>query len=158
MSDSPDAFKRITRVARKEHKCCECFVKIEAGTKYQYSSGVWEGRGLSFKQCADCGDIMSQLTQAAEYADEGPSFRGLGEFLSEDLSQCDDEDPATYIKDTAELLQCEPSAIARLLGVAYESNDDEFKIMVERGTLAWADVPDSTAWVERLRGVIVLKS
>ena len=115
MSDSPDAFKRITRVARKEHKCCECRIRIEPGTAYSYRSGVWEGRGLSFKQCADCGNIMSQLTQAAEYADEGPSFRGLGEFLSEDLSQCDDEDPVTYVRDTAIWLKCYPAAIARLL-------------------------------------------
>ena len=33
-------------------------------------------------------------------------------------------------------------------------DSDEFKIMVDRGTKAWADVPDSTAWLERLRGVI----
>lgn len=31
-------------------------------------------------------------------------------------------------------------------------DDDEFKRMVERGTQAWADIPDSSAWVESLRG------
>lgn len=31
-------------------------------------------------------------------------------------------------------------------------NEDEFKHMVERGSQAWADVPDSAAWVETLRG------
>lgn len=31
-------------------------------------------------------------------------------------------------------------------------DEDEFKRMVERGTQAWADVPDSVAWVETLRG------
>lgn len=31
-------------------------------------------------------------------------------------------------------------------------DEDEFKRMVERGTQAWADVPDSAAWVETLRG------
>jgi hypothetical protein len=31
-------------------------------------------------------------------------------------------------------------------------NDDEFNQMVERGTKAWADVPDATAWLENLRG------
>lgn len=29
---------------------------------------------------------------------------------------------------------------------------DEFNLMVERGTKAWADVPDATAWLETLRG------
>lgn len=31
-------------------------------------------------------------------------------------------------------------------------DDDEFKRMVERGTQAWADVADSSAWLEALRG------
>ena len=31
-------------------------------------------------------------------------------------------------------------------------DDDEFKLMVERGTQAWSDVPDSAVWVETLRG------
>jgi hypothetical protein len=31
-------------------------------------------------------------------------------------------------------------------------NDDEFNLMVDRGTKVWADVPDATAWLENLRG------
>ncbi|MDD5271299.1 MAG: hypothetical protein PHU14_01145 [Methylovulum sp.] len=31
-------------------------------------------------------------------------------------------------------------------------DDDEFKLMVERGTKAWADVQDATSWLENLRG------
>ncbi len=31
-------------------------------------------------------------------------------------------------------------------------DEHEFKRMVERGTQAWANVPDATAWVENLRG------
>ena len=31
-------------------------------------------------------------------------------------------------------------------------DEDEFKRMVERGTQAWANVADSTVWVEALRG------
>jgi type I restriction enzyme S subunit len=31
-------------------------------------------------------------------------------------------------------------------------DEDEFKRMVEKGTQAWAGVPDSAAWVETLRG------
>lgn len=30
-------------------------------------------------------------------------------------------------------------------------DEDEFKLMVERGTKAWAGVTDATAWVEALR-------
>ena len=31
-------------------------------------------------------------------------------------------------------------------------DDDEFNLMVERGTQAWANVPDSALWLEMLRG------
>ena len=48
-------------------------------------------------------------------------------------------------------------ALRNLRLLAFEAHqpsydDDEFKRMVERGTQAWADVPDSAAWVETLRG------
>jgi len=37
---------------------------------------------------------------------------------------------------------------------AYQPSYDEAEVnlMVERGTKAWADVPDATAWLETLRG------
>jgi hypothetical protein len=31
-------------------------------------------------------------------------------------------------------------------------DEDEFKLMIERGTKAWSDVPDATEWLETLRG------
>ncbi len=43
----------------------------------------------------------------------------------------------------------------RLIAFAdYEPTYDEsaFNRMVERGTIAWADVPDAAQWVENLRG------
>lgn len=48
-------------------------------------------------------------------------------------------------------------ALRNLHLLAFETHqpsydEDEFKHMVERGTQAWADVPDSAAWVETLRG------
>lgn len=48
-------------------------------------------------------------------------------------------------------------ALRNLRLLAFEEHqpsydEDEFKRMVERGTQAWAEVPDSAAWVEALRG------
>ncbi|MBZ0096565.1 MAG: hypothetical protein K8H75_14480 [Sulfuricella sp.] len=48
-------------------------------------------------------------------------------------------------------------ALRNLRLLAFEAHqpsydEDEFKRMVERGTQAWADVPDSAAWLETLRG------
>lgn len=48
-------------------------------------------------------------------------------------------------------------ALRNLRLLAFEAHqpsfdEDEFKRMVERGTRAWAGIPDSAAWVESLRG------
>jgi hypothetical protein len=37
-------------------------------------------------------------------------------------------------------------------GLIRKYDDDEFNLMVERGTKAWADAPDATKWVDELRG------
>jgi len=48
-------------------------------------------------------------------------------------------------------------ALRNLRLLAFEAHqpsydEDEFKRMVEKGMQAWANVPDSAAWVEALRG------
>jgi hypothetical protein len=43
--DAPDAFRQVMRTARIEHRCCECHATIQPGDPYEYSSGVWDGRG-----------------------------------------------------------------------------------------------------------------
>jgi len=44
------------------------------------------------------------------------------------------------------------SLIPRMLMVWETSNKGVLELMVERGTKAWKDVPDASAWVEELRG------
>lgn len=50
----PEAFKKIVRTARKEHRCDECYRTIMPGEKYEYVSGIWDGRPESYKTCLDC--------------------------------------------------------------------------------------------------------
>lgn len=62
------------------------------------------------------------------------------------------------------LFLCVIAAIWASVGVGYlaysvikdyrkpKFNEEEFKLMVERGTKAWAHVPDSAKWVDELRG------
>ena len=53
--DNPaQAYREITRRARKDHKCCECGNMIPALDYYRYSSGIWDNRGESFKTCWSC--------------------------------------------------------------------------------------------------------
>ena len=50
----PDAFTEKIRTARKEHRCGECYRTIMPGEKYEYVSGIWEGRPDNYKTCMDC--------------------------------------------------------------------------------------------------------
>lgn len=52
--DAPSAFCETWRIARKAHICCECDGEIAPKERYQYASGVWDGRGMDFKTCAPC--------------------------------------------------------------------------------------------------------
>lgn len=47
-------YREQIRKARKQHKCCECDEPILPGEKYEYASGVWEGRPDSFRTCLPC--------------------------------------------------------------------------------------------------------
>lgn len=52
--EAPAAYVETMRRARKVHRCCECARSIQPGDRYQVASGVWDGRGASFKTCARC--------------------------------------------------------------------------------------------------------
>jgi hypothetical protein len=41
-------------VARKEHRCCECFAPILPGEKHFYVRGKWEGSLMAFRQHTLC--------------------------------------------------------------------------------------------------------
>jgi len=80
MSELPSCTSEKYRKARKIHKCCECQGPIDIGEKYHYLSGVWEGRGKSYKTCLSCETIRGYAYSFAldmEYSDEG--YPPLGE-------------------------------------------------------------------------------
>jgi len=60
----------------------------------------------------------------------------------------------TNLRHTRDLLL--PRLLSGQIALATDTppiyDEDEFKRMVEKGTQAWAGVPDSAAWVETLRG------
>lgn len=93
MSEMPSAFNETWRTARKEHWCCECHHLIQAGERYHYASGVWDGEGRSFKQCQDCAELFRDLTSEAAYPEEGPGFGYLANFIT-------DGDEWRYVDET----------------------------------------------------------
>lgn len=76
----PQAFQQLTRTAKKQHKCCECKLAINAGDKYEYSSGVWDGKPSSFKTCLSCVEIRDEYTASTG---EPTAFGELGSTIHE---------------------------------------------------------------------------
>lgn len=82
--EAPSAFVVIVRTARKNHHCCECHMPIRKGRRYQYVSGVWDGRGRSFKTCMSCATIRDlEAKSSREHGDCGPCFEELIDHLND---------------------------------------------------------------------------
>lgn len=77
----PSAFLRRDRVARKLHHCCDCGVEVRPGQSYSYASGVWDGRGDSYKQCHRCADLMERCAALGTAGEDGPAFGRLADWL-----------------------------------------------------------------------------
>lgn len=59
--DRPSCSSSATRIARKPHWCSECADEIPRGARYEYASGVWDGRPDSFKTCLSCVEIRNHF-------------------------------------------------------------------------------------------------
>lgn len=90
MSDQPSFINQKFRVARKQHKCCECYQPILPGEKYKYTFGVWDGDTGTYRQCITCSDILDVVMEIWREGDgfdeELPEFGGLFEWVSNEIS------------------------------------------------------------------------
>lgn len=60
--DAAPEFYRVTEpTARKHHKCGECGRAIQAGEKYEYTSGKWDGDMCFHKTCSRCKALRTHL-------------------------------------------------------------------------------------------------
>ena len=82
--DTPDVVRTVTRTARKRHRCEEGNHPIQPGDSYVYISGVWDGRGASFRHCLTCHVLFFALQNEAD--DCGPCLGELAEYVAEWLS------------------------------------------------------------------------
>lgn len=55
------------RRARKEHKCCECEDIIRVGERYNYLTGVFEGKLEIWKTCEFCAHERTRLQAKAPF-------------------------------------------------------------------------------------------
>ena len=77
--DAPAVYNKETRVARREHHCCECNRIIRVGERYEYVRGLWDHRWDIFKTCRHCLSAGVWLNKVCG----GYSHGGLYEELAE---------------------------------------------------------------------------
>jgi len=77
--EGPSCHSQSIRKARKEHVCSECREPIPKGMKYDYSSGIWDGRADSYKTCLLCVEIRNH------FACEGWIYEALWSDLEENF-------------------------------------------------------------------------
>lgn len=80
--ESPECFREVIRLARKQHRCCECRILIMPRERYQYISGIWSGEPANFKTCLRCAALRNDVHQLCKKQDryyEGIQFEGLYE-------------------------------------------------------------------------------
>jgi hypothetical protein len=82
MSDAPKVYSTSTPKARKEHKCCECRGTISVGETYHIFSGIWDS-AATFKTCAECEQLRSDITRTIRDLDDYPAFTSLYEYVFE---------------------------------------------------------------------------
>jgi hypothetical protein len=84
--DAPSCSYNYTRVARKEHHCCECDEVIAKGQRYEYYSGIWDGRPDAFKTCLSCAEIRDHFVdQCDDPYENRPVFGGLWSSIEENF-------------------------------------------------------------------------
>ncbi len=62
--DPPEFWHRATRSAKKPYRCAECGGLIDAGDRYEYVSGKWEGWLGHFRTCSRCVTLRQWLTNS----------------------------------------------------------------------------------------------
>ena len=83
--DPPGFWCETTRTARKPHKCCVCWRKIQPGEKYEHVAGKWEGKISTFKTCADCQSLIGAFFCGARIF--GEELNKIGEHIQETEGQ-----------------------------------------------------------------------
>lgn len=78
--EMPSVFNQTKPRARKRHQCCECRGWIEAGERYEYSWGIWDGEANTYKTCNGCAQLRNELGKLSKCC---VPFTGLLEELQE---------------------------------------------------------------------------
>jgi len=73
---------RTTPTAHKEHKCHECYRKIQVGETYERATMAFDGTVTTNKTCCDCVSIREA------FFSDGYYFERIMEDFEEHVSEC----------------------------------------------------------------------
>jgi len=103
-------FERIeNRVAKKQHRCCECRRTIEIGEQYENFAGKWDAEFWCFKTCSDC------LSIRKSFFCNGHEFHSILSRLTshiEDMNAEISSDCLVLLTPNARALVCEMIEVA----------------------------------------------
>lgn len=94
MSEYADVYEKKQVVARKPHKCCECFITIKKGDPYNTHSGLYDGRWFREKDCYECDDLRRSINLDTDW---NVAFGGLDEAVSE-YEKPEDNDVINFLE------------------------------------------------------------
>ncbi len=83
--NGPEFSETTYPVARKTHRCTECYRDIKHGEKYEKCTGVWEGDFETYKTCIDC------LSIRENFFCDGWQFTSVIEFLGYHIEETNGE-------------------------------------------------------------------
>ena len=83
--DPPSFYREERRKARKVHTCEECGRQIEAGERYRFVSGMWNGHVGEHKACAHCDAAQRLLVKHCDGYMLGCLREELAEHIEEYL-------------------------------------------------------------------------
>lgn len=94
-AEYPSASRMIMRKAAKAHWCTECGKEIRKGDRYQYISGIWDGRPDEFKTCLPC-VAMRDAHKAAEKDVTGENCNVPLGTIRQSIAECFKYEGAKY--------------------------------------------------------------
>jgi len=112
-------FREVLRTARKEHRCCECHRTILPGEKYEYVSGMWEGKFDTYKTCIDCLSIRNQFFCGIW------EFGGSLEYLSEHISEMSGDIGESCLNSESCLTQAARERVCEMIEREWERYEDD---------------------------------
>lgn len=101
-----------SRIASRNHSCCECGQEIAINDHYVHIHGICDGFKLNFIQCNSCHTVFRNAYAVIDTPDDGPCITELPSWIHNIVSAypCDED----YLEAIASSLDVAPAAIRNL--------------------------------------------